>query len=282
MNISEVRKVVGKIKSNLFKNSNYYSIGMLKSHFKGHGIQFKEHQIYSHGDDIKLIDWKILARTMVPYIKTFEEERNVKISVVIDASITMLSGFEGVSKLQAAIEICCLLYLLSQVTKDKIGAIIISDNIIRLPFIEGEKGISLLVSELEKKGILTKEGKVNIFYRPETRVGRENILNAVRKDLSSHREMVLLSDFHDFIPLESLEKIIYKSRLHCFRLVSPLDEATKIPYSIYSTDGLNFQKGRVARSNVDGSIGIRDYFNKRFKILKVQERYLEHFIKEMI
>src|SRR5210317_920729 len=108
MNFEEVRKVVGSIKSNIFKNSNAYSIGMLKSHFRGTGLQFKEHQVYTHGDDIRHIDWKLLAKKREPYIKTYEEERNVEIVVVIDTSATMLTGYNGVSKLQAAIEICCL------------------------------------------------------------------------------------------------------------------------------------------------------------------------------
>ena len=114
MNIKEVHKAVSKIKASLFKNSNSYSIGMLKSHFRGSGLQFKEHQLYDHGDDIRFIDWKLLAKTGIPYIKTFEEERNVDIVVIIDASMSMFTGFENISKLQASIEICCLLFFYLQ------------------------------------------------------------------------------------------------------------------------------------------------------------------------
>src|SRR5688572_28915781 len=109
MNIQEVRKVVGRIKSHLFKNSNSYAIGMLRSHFRGSGLQVKEHQVYMAGDDVRFIDWRMLAKTGNPYIKTFEEERNVEIVVVIDVGPTMYIGHKGVSKLQAAVEVCCLL-----------------------------------------------------------------------------------------------------------------------------------------------------------------------------
>ena len=78
MKLNEVRKTVSQIKANLFKNSNSFSIGMLKSHFKGSGLQFKEHQVYAFGDDIRFIDWKMLAKTSQPFVKTFEEERNVE------------------------------------------------------------------------------------------------------------------------------------------------------------------------------------------------------------
>lgn len=61
MDTSEVRKIVSNIKGSLFRNANSFSIGMLKSHFKGTGLKFKEHQVYSHGDDVRFIDWKMLA-----------------------------------------------------------------------------------------------------------------------------------------------------------------------------------------------------------------------------
>jgi len=133
MNIAEVRKVVGRIKTNLFKSANAHSVGMLKTNFKGTGLQFKEHQVYTFGDDIRFIDWKILAKTSNPYVKTFNEERNVEIVVVIDASSTMLMGYKGVSKLQAAIEICCLLYLLAKDTNDFVHALIVADEIVHIP-----------------------------------------------------------------------------------------------------------------------------------------------------
>ena len=53
MNIEAVEKAVSNVQNNLFKNSNSFSIGMLKSHFKGMGLKFKEHQVYVHGDDVR-------------------------------------------------------------------------------------------------------------------------------------------------------------------------------------------------------------------------------------
>ena len=146
MDIEAVKRTVLRIKTQLFKNSNTYSIGMLKSHFRGSGLQFKEHQIYCAGDDVRFIDWKIVAKTGVPYIKTFDEERNVEIVVMIDASSTMLSGFNGVSKLQASIEICCLLYLLAKETGDFVHAIIVSDGIINIRKLAGYEGVVNLIS----------------------------------------------------------------------------------------------------------------------------------------
>ena len=86
MDITKVRKTVGKFKASLFKKANSHTIGMLKTNYRGTGLQFKEHQVYNFGDDVRFIDWKILAKTNQPYVRTFNEERNVEIVVVIDAN----------------------------------------------------------------------------------------------------------------------------------------------------------------------------------------------------
>ena len=159
MDIVELRNLVAKVKRNLFKNSNFYSIGVLKSHFRGSGLKFKEHQIYTHGDDVRFIDWKILAKTSEPYIRTFDEERNIEIAVLIDAGPTMFTGYNGISKLQASVELCCLLYLIAAETKDYIHAVVAYDSVINLPKLNAEMGIARLYSELEKFGILNNKGK---------------------------------------------------------------------------------------------------------------------------
>jgi uncharacterized protein (DUF58 family) len=162
--LNEVRKTVGRIKASLFKNSNSFSIGMLKSHFKGSGLQFKEHQVYTFGDDIRFIDWNMLAKTNEAFVKTFEEERNIEITVVLDASRSMLTGVDGVSKLQASIEITCLLFLLAKETNDFVHVLVIGDELIDIPKSQGDKGISYLISNLEKYGILDETGIVNAQY----------------------------------------------------------------------------------------------------------------------
>ena len=89
MNLKEIERVVGMIQAHIFRNSNAYSAGMLKSHFRGSGLQFREHQVYVPGDDVRFIDWKLSARAPNVYVKTFEEERNVEIVVFVDLSHTL-------------------------------------------------------------------------------------------------------------------------------------------------------------------------------------------------
>lgn len=280
MNITEVRKVVGKIRANLFKNANSHSIGMLKTNFRGTGLQFKEHQVYTFGDDIRFIDWKILAKTSNPYVKTFNEERNVEIVVVIDASATMLTGYKGVSKLQAAIEICCLLYLLSKDTNDFVHTLIVTDEIIHIPKKSGEEGISHLISTLEKKNILTEKGFVNLEREIGEGVDKVQKYFSIMKHLNRKREIVLLSDFNDFIESTALSKILYRSNVHGFHLLSPLDEAETLPYSLFGSSGRT-EKGSLGKYDLSGKKELNSGFGKKMKKIRVQEKYLENFIKEM-
>ena len=72
--------------------SNY--IGPRRSIATGRGLTFKDHRIYSPGDDIRLIDWKVFARTDDLHIKTFEEERNLTVHIIMDSSASM--GFKQI------------------------------------------------------------------------------------------------------------------------------------------------------------------------------------------
>lgn len=280
MNITEVRKVVGKIRANLFKKANSHSIGMLKTNFRGTGLQFKEHQVYTFGDDIRFIDWKILAKTSHPYVKTFNEERNVEIVVVIDTTSTMLMGFNGVSKLQAAIEMCCLLYLLAKDTNDFVHALIITDEIIHIPKKSGEEGITHFISTLEDHKILTVHGQVNLEREIVENTNKNQKYLSIMKHLNHKREIVILSDFNDFIESSLLKKILFRSNVHCFQLLSPIDEARSVPYSLFSSPGRS-ERGTLAKYDLSGKKDLSQEFGRKMKRIRIQEKYLENFVKEM-
>ena len=227
MDLKEIEKVVTKIQGQLFKNSNSYSIGILKSHFRGTGLQFKEHQIYCHGDDVRFIDWKLYARTNTPYIKTFEEERNIKIIIFIDVSLSMLMGYKGLSKLQAAINIGCLLSLLVKETNDSVQFILLGEEERILEKSSGKKAIIHLVGELRKLNLMKEDGVVNIAYRPQKRMPQDKKFNLINRFIRQRKEVVILSDFNDLVSERDLKQLSSNRWAHCFKIVSPLDRAKK-------------------------------------------------------
>ncbi len=279
MDLKAVERTVSKIQVALFKKSNSYSAGILKSNFKGTGLQFKEHQVYCYGDDVRFIDWKMLAKTSHPYIKTFEEERNVEITVVLDASATMLTGYRGISKLQAGLEITCLLYLLAKQSGDYIRLLIIGDEIQTLPKMSGRKGISSLILTLSKMGILDEQGKVNRKYRPTKKIAEREKMSNIFEHLYRQREVIFLSDFNEFFDLDTYYKIFLRKNVTAFRLVSPLDEAVNIPFALKWGDAL----AGSAWGTVTLESSKQDkLLSARIRKLKVEEPYLENFIREMM
>jgi len=276
MNIKEVERVVGSLQSHLFRNANSFSIGMLKSHFKGSGLQFKEHQVYSPGDDVRFIDWNLTAKSNNTYIKTFEEERNVEIIVVIDITPTMFIGYKNVSKLQAAIEIACLLYLLAEKTKDQVKTVIMLDKATILPSTSGQKGIVLIISVLERMGVLDEHGKVNVNFQFDQLVEEKKKLGLIKSFVARRKETVYLSDFSHITDFETLNKLIYRRNMHCFKVSSPVDDAMNRPFSIFA----RFDK---KSSMLKGNTKKRESLLKgKWKEISLKERYLELFVHEML
>lgn len=276
MNLKEIEKVVAGIQSQLFRNSNSFSVGMLKSHFKGAGLHFKEHQVYNPGDDVRFIDWKLSAKTNTTFVKTFEEERNVEIYVCLDITETMFMGYKNISKLQAAVEIICLLYLLADRSKDKVGVILQSSDITRLPLASGQEGIIILVSHLEKMGLLTSEGKINIAYEASNLVDEKKRLALIKSLVARGKEVVLLTDFGQSSMLDELEKLLYRPNMHCFKIESPLDRAVKMPFVVF---GKHKNKKILSRQN---SFEKNNLVKGRYKKINVDERYMEKFVREML
>lgn len=278
MNLKEIEKTVGKIQTHLFKNSNSFAIGMLKSHFKGSGLQFKEHQVYTPGDDVRFIDWKLSAKTSNTFVKTFEEERNIEIIVVLDLSESMLIGYKGVSKLQASIEVACLLYLLAEKTKDHVKVVILGEKSSVLPLSAGQQGITLLISVLQKMGVLNDEGAVNLDFRLDSVMDETKKLALLKSFIARNKEVVLLSDFKLFNDYETLNKLMYRRNMHCFKVTSPVDEEKTSRFSIFTETAGKRRLVRAGRSRKESEEKLKG----RFKKISVKERYLEEFVREML
>lgn len=276
MNLKEIEKAASKIQAQLFKRSNSFAIGMLKSHFKGSGLQFKEHQVYVPGDDVRFIDWKLSAKTSHTYIKTFEEERNVEIYVVIDLTPTMYLGYKGISKLEAAIEITCLLYLLAEKSQDKVKLIFIGEETKLLPSLSGHAGIAALISLLQKMEVINENGKINIKEDIKL-IDEAKRLRQIKAFLARRKEVVLLSDFTSYSDIKELNKILYKPNLHCFKLVSPLELYTDLPFSVWTRGG---NSGCYASANSMKEKS--EELKGRLRVINVKDRYLDVFVREMI
>lgn len=280
MNLKEIERVVGMIQTHIFRNSNAYSAGMLKSHFRGSGLQFREHQVYVPGDDVRFIDWKLSARSSNTYIKTFEEERNVEIVVFVDLSHTLLYGYEGVSKLQAMIEIVALLYILAGETHDLVRVVIWSEKTLNLPPKKGKEGLTLFISFLERLGLLDEDGKVILKQKGNLNSHtEENKIAQIKAFLARRKEVIYLGDLSLVKNKDIWNKILDKKNMNCFRIYSPVDKNTDLPFMFKVKNPLN-GKGMVR--DLKGVEKEPMFLKERFKEIGVHERYLEKFVKELV
>lgn len=280
MNLKEIERVVGMIQSHIFKNSNAFATGMLKSHFRGSGLQFREHQVYVPGDDVRFIDWKLSARSTNTYIKTFEEERNVEIVVFLDLSQTLFYGYKGVSKLQALIEIIGLLYLLAGETHDVVRVIIWSNTAINLPPKKGKEGLTIFISMLEKLGVINEDAKVILNGAPLNGTLSELAKVAqIKSFLARRKEVIYLGDLSLVKDKNIWDKLLDKKNMHCFRLFSPIDKNHNLPFLFKTKNPLN---GKAMVTDLKGQDEKAMFQKERFKEIGVHERYLEKFVRELV
>jgi Protein of unknown function DUF58 len=280
MNLKEIERVVGMIQTHIFKNSNAFSAGMLKSHFRGSGLQFREHQVYVPGDDVRFIDWKLSARSQNTYVKTFEEERNVEIVILLDLSQTLLYGFEGVSKLEAIIEIIGLLYVLAGETHDLVRVVIWGKKTMNLPPKKGKEGLTLFISVLEQMGLLDKKGHV-ILRQDENLndVPEETKILQLKAFLARRKEVIYLGDLSLIKDLEVWEKLLEKKHMNCFRIYSPVDKNVNFPFLV-KTKSPQGKGSSVTDLKAKSEAPL--FVKERYKEIGVQERYLEKFVKELV
>lgn len=99
-------------------------LGNFRSLFRGQGIEFSGVRDYVRGDDVRSIDWNVTARMARPFVKVFEEERELQIFLVVDASLSMKTGSRNRSKLESACEAASLITLASEINASPVGMVL--------------------------------------------------------------------------------------------------------------------------------------------------------------
>lgn len=196
MDASELLKKVRKIEIKTRGLSQNIFAGEYHTAFKGRGVIFSEVREYQPGDDVRDIDWNVTARQNKPYVKVYEEERELTMMLVIDVSGSGDFGAVGEVKKEMMAEIAATLAFSSIQNNDKVGVIFFSDKIEKfIPPKKGKKHILRIISEI-------------INFRPESRgtdieVALRFLTNAIKKRCTAF----LLTDFidsHDYFNSMSL------------------------------------------------------------------------------
>lgn len=198
MDANELLKKVRKIEIKTRGLSQNIFAGEYHSAFKGRGMMFSEVREYQYGDDIRDIDWNVTARHNKPFVKVFEEERELTVMLLVDVSGSREFGASGVEKREMIAEIAATLAFSASQNNDKIGALFFSDKVEKfIPPKKGKKHILLIIREL-------------LNFEPENR--GTDIAAALRYFTDAMRKratVFIISDFidgHEFRPALSLTR----------------------------------------------------------------------------
>ena len=149
MNATDLLKKVRQIEIKTRGLSQNIFAGEYHSAFKGRGMTFSEVREYQYGDDIRDIDWNVTARNNKPYIKVYEEERELTVLLLIDVSGSGNFGAVGSIKRDYIAEVAATLAFSADQNNDKIGVILFSDKVEKfIPPKKGRKHVLLIIREL--------------------------------------------------------------------------------------------------------------------------------------
>ena len=142
-NANDLLKKVRKIEIRTKALSHQIFAGEYHSAFKGRGMAFSEVREYQWGDDVRNMDWNVTARLHSPYVKIFEEERELTVVLLIDVSRSGLFGSAGMNKRDLIAELAAVLSFSAIINNDKVGALFFSEKVEK--FIPPKKGRSHLL-----------------------------------------------------------------------------------------------------------------------------------------
>jgi len=193
---SEFRKQIRWIEVTSRKIVEGLLAGRYRTRFKGQGMQFAEHRIYTPGDDIRHIDWKASARTREPLVKTFDEERELSVFLVVDISQSQVFGTYQTLKSEIAAQLSALLAHVAVYSGDQVGLLLFADQV--------EK----IIPPKKARNQALKIVKTLLTHQPCS--GGTNLalaLNTVGRFMKHRGVVIIISDFlvsHYEVPLKKL------------------------------------------------------------------------------
>ena len=189
--------------------SNY--IGQKKSMAAGRGLTFKDYRIYAPGDDIRLIDWKVFARTDHLYIKSYEEERNLTVHIVQDCSASMNFG-KPISKFDYASMLGIGFAYLAMRDNEKLQFATFDD---KLEIFQPKRGASHLLSMVAHFNSIKPKGTSRM----------QSALLEYRKVIGTKAMIILISDF--LLNMNEIKESLYNLSGHEVKVIQVLDKVEK-------------------------------------------------------
>ena len=287
MDALELFKQVRKIEIKTRGLSSNIFAGQYHSAFKGRGMAFSEVREYQFGDDVRDIDWNVTARFRRPFVKVFEEERELTVMLLIDVSGSLDFGTTQRTKREMATEMAAILAFSAIQNNDKIGVIFFSDRIEKyIPPKKGRKHILYIIHEMLDFKPQSKRTNVAAAIEYLTRVMKRRCIAFVVSDFyaenSFQKELQIANSKHDVVAIQ-----VYDQRaktLPTVGLMKVKDAETghemfidtasaklRRAHTEYWLERMNTLKTTFAQSNVDWvSVATNEDYVKAMMLLFMQ------------
>ncbi|MCB2229335.1 DUF58 domain-containing protein [bacterium] len=273
----EILRKVRRIEIRTKRLVNDLFSGEYHSTFKGQGMEFEEVREYMAGDDIRLIDWNVTARTGFPHVKKFREERELSVVLLVDASSSGRFGTRERFKSETAAELCALLAFSAIKNNDKVGLIIFTDTIEK--FVPPQKGrghVLRLIREVlafEPQGIGTDiAGALEYLSRV---IKRKSVVFLVSDFLSEgyQKPLRIANNKHDIIAMKITDP--RESTFENFGLLELEDVETGEVFMV-DTSSKEFRREFEARASEDLDNLKRDFglINMDFINIRTDRSYI--------
>lgn len=229
METSELLRQVRRVEIKTKGLSNHIFAGEYHSAFKGRGMTFSEVREYQYGDDVRNIDWNVTARFNKPYVKVFEEEREMTVVLVIDVSGSGDFGSVKKSKKTLMVEIAATLAFSTIQNNDKVGLILFSDRIEKyIPPQKGRKHVLHIIRELLNYEPEGRGTDIGMALKYLTNIQKKRSTSFIISDfLDSHEygdALMVASKKHDLMALQVLDPL--EKRLPSVGLMKVWDSET--------------------------------------------------------
>ena len=210
---NEILKKVRKIEIKTRGLSSNIFAGQYHSAFKGRGMAFSEVREYQFGDDVRDIDWNVTARFHRPYIKVFEEERELTVMLLIDVSGSLQFGTRNQTKQEMLTEIAATLAFSAIQNNDKIGVIFFSDRIEKyIPPKKGRKHILYIIREMLDFHPESHKTDLSLAFEYLGRVMKRRCTAFVISDFyvpkSFEKPLQVCSSRHDLVAIQVFDPLL--------------------------------------------------------------------------
>lgn len=211
METSELLKKVRKIEIKTRGLSSHIFSGEYHSAFKGRGMAFSEVREYTPGDDIRSIDWNVTARFNTPFVKVFEEERELSVVLLVDVSASGAFGTHSQFKQELITELCAVVAFSASQNNDKIGVIFFSDKIEKfIPPKKGKTHVLRIIRELIEFKPENKKTNIELALKYLSNVIKKRsivfLISDFLTDTSYKDALKISSKKHDMVALRIIDK----------------------------------------------------------------------------